>query len=180
MKNRSAFGWAELLEGILLIILGVCTLANPESALASFVVLYGVTAVIMGIIDILMYIRIESYTGFGPVISLISGILSVLTGMMLLAYPAAGEFAMTILFPLWFIAHCISRLSSLNGIRFWAGNFSYYFTLVLNSIGLVLGFLMLINPWFSLLSIRYLVSFYLILLGVDCIILALSGIGKKR
>lgn len=62
------------------------------------------------------------YTGFGPVISLISGTLSVMTGVMLLLYPNAGRIVMT---------------------------------LVLNIIGLVLGALMLVNPWFSWLSVRY-------------------------
>ena len=39
------------------------------------------------------------YTGFGPVISLISGTLSVMTGVMLLVYPNAGRIVMTLLFP---------------------------------------------------------------------------------
>lgn len=179
MKNRSAFGWIELLEGILLIALGGYTFARPGSALTGFVVLYGIMAVMMGIADILLYIRMERYTGLGPVISLISGTLSVMAGIMLLFYPTAGEIIMTVLFPLWFIAHCISRLAHLNDIRLFSGDFTYYFTLILNIMGLILGALMLINPWFSLLSIRYIVSFYLLLLGIDCIILAVSRIGRR-
>ena len=179
MKNRSAFGWAELLEGVLLIVLGIVTFTRPDGALTGFVLFYGIMAVIMGIVDILLYVRMERYVGFGPVVSLISGILSVMTGLMLLVYPTAGKLAVTILFPLWFIAHCISRLANLGRIRFFSGNFTYYFTLVLNIIGLVLGMLMLIDPWISLLSIRFIVGFYLTLLGVDCIILAVSGVGTK-
>ena len=179
MKNRSAFGWAELLEGVLLIVLGIVTFTRPDGALTGFVLFYGIMAVIMGIVDILLYVRMERYVGFGPVVSLISGILSVMTGLMLLVYPTAGKLAVTILFPLWFIAHCISRLANLGRIRFFSGNFTYYFTLVLNIIGLVIGMLMLIDPWFSLLSIRFIVGFYLTLLGIDCIILAVSGIGTK-
>lgn len=179
MKNRSIFGWIELLEGILLILLGGYTFARPGSAITGFVVLYGVMAVIMGIADILLYIRMERYTGFGPVVSLIAGVLSVMSGFMLLVYPTAGEIVMTILFPIWFIAHCISRLSHLNDIRLFSGDFTYYFTLILNIIGLILGTLMIINPWFSLLSIRYIISFYLLLLGIDCIILAVSRLGSR-
>ena len=47
-------------------------------------------------------------------------------------------------------------------------------------LGLVLGVMMLARPWFSLLSLEYLVSFYLMLLGVDCIILACSRLGSRR
>ena len=40
--------------------------------------------------------------------------------------------------------------------------------------------MMLFDPWVSLLSIRYIVSFYLFLLGIDCIILAVSQLGSRR
>ncbi len=179
MKGRSVFGWLGLAEGILLILLGVATYARPESAIAGFVMLYGIMAIVVGIIDILLYVRMERYTGFGPVVSLISGILSVMTGLMLLVYPTAGKIILTILFPLWFISHCISRLSSLNRIRLFSGNFAYCFTLILNVIGLILGMMMLIHPWLSLLSIRYIISFYLILLGIDCILLSVSQFRRK-
>lgn len=179
MKSRSTFDWIELIEGILLIALGITTFVRPESAITGFVVLYGIMAVIMGIADILLYVRVARFTGFGPVISLISGTLSVMAGLMLLVYPTAGEIVLTVLFPIWFIAHCISRLANLNSIRLFSGDFLYYFTLILNILGLILGCLMLINPWLSLLSIRYIVSFYLVLLGVDCIILALSHVDTK-
>ena len=179
MKRRSGFGWLELIEGILLIVLGGYTLMRPEHALTGMIVLFGAAAVVMGIADIMLYVRVERYTGFGPVVSLISGTLSVMTGVMLLVYPNAGRIVMTLLFPLWFIAHCVSRLSNLNTIRAFSGEFMYIFTLVLNIIGLVLGALMLINPWFSWLSVRYIISFYLILLGIDCIALAFSRIGSR-
>lgn len=180
MRNRSTFGWIELVEGILLILLGGYTLIRPGSALAGFVMVYGVMAVIMGVADILLYVRVERYTGFCPVISLISGTLSVMAGLMLLVYPTAGELVMTVLFPIWFIAHCISRLMSLNTICFISGAFTYYFTLVMNIIGLVLGVIMLVNPWLSFISIEYIISFYLILLGIDCTIIAAAQIGSGR
>ena len=180
MKKRSGFGWLEFIEGALLILLGGYTLLRPNHALTALIMIYGAFAVIMGVADILLYIRAERYTGFGPVLALISGMLSVMTGLMLLVYPNAGKWIMSLLFPLWFLAHCISRLASLNMIRFLSGRFTYYFTLVMNVLGLILGMMMLVRPWLSLLSIQYIISFYLILLGVDCVILAVSSIGSRQ
>ena len=180
MRRRSGFGWMEFIEGLLLLALGVYTFAQPDRALTGFIVMYGIVAVTMGIADILLYVRVERFTGFGPIVSLISGALSVMTGVMLLVYPNAGKWVMSLLFPLWFLAHCIGRLSSLHTVRLWAGDFTYYFTLIMNVIGLILGGLMLVNPLVSWLSARYLVSFYLVLLGVDCIILAFSKLGSKE
>ena len=157
MKKRSGFGWLELVEGILLILLSIYTIIWPDRALTGWIVLYGLIAVIMGVADILLYIRVERFTGFGPIVSLVSGALSVMTGVMLLVYPNAGK---------W--------------VRLLASRFTYWFTLVMNVLGLVLGVMMLARPWFSLLSLEYLVSFYLMLLGVDCIILACSRLGSRR
>ncbi len=178
MRRRSGFGWLDFVEGILLILLGAFTMLRPDSALTGLIVIYGIAAVVMGAADILLYVRVSRFTGFGPIVSLLSGTLSVMTGAMLLVYPNAGKMILSVLFPLWFLAHCISRMANLNKIRFFAGEFTYYFTLTLNILGLVLGMLMLLDPWFSLLSIRVIVSIYLILLGVDCVILAFSKIGR--
>ena len=166
MRRRSGFGWMECIEGVLLLGLGSYTFAQPDRALTGFIVMYGIVAVTMGIADILLYVRVEHFTGFGPIVSLISGALSVMTGVMLLVYPNAGKWVMSLLFPLWFLAHCIGRLSGLHTVRLWAGDFTYYFTLIMNVLGLILGGLMLVDPLVSWLSARYLVSFYLILLGV--------------
>ena len=125
MMRRSGSGWLELLIGIVLIVLGVAVFANPLGAMSGFMMVCGIVAIIMGVADILMYIRIESFTGFGPMVSLVSGILSVMTGIMLVAYPGAGSLILGVLFPIWFIAHCISRLSRLGGIREWAGKGAY-------------------------------------------------------
>lgn len=179
MRRRSGFGWFELVIGILLVILGVFTFISPGSVLTGIVIAYGVIAVVTGISDIVFYTKAERYTGFGPTISLISGILSVMAGVMLLVYPGAGRWVMVLLLPIWFIAHCISRLSHLPIIRVTAGDFYYYATLIVNIIGIVLGCMMIIWPALSLFSAAILIGIYLILLGIDSIMIALSDIGIK-
>lgn len=178
MRGRSGFGWLELVIGILLIVLGIVAFANPNFAVTGLVLAYGIAAVIMGIADIILYIRVERFTGFGPILSLISGILSVMSGIMLITYPGTGVMVLTVLLPIWFIAHCISRLANLNHVRFVAGNGMYYFTLIVNIIGLILGFLMMIRPLFTLATLRYFISAYLILLGIDAIVVAISRMGR--
>ena len=179
MRRRSGFGWMEFIEGLLLLGLGSYTFAQPDRALTGFIIMYGIVAVTMGIADILLYVRVERFTGFGPIVSLISGALSVMTGVMLLVYPNAGKWVMSLLFPLWFIAHCISRLSHGHMVRFVAGSAAYWFSLIINSLGLALGFLMLIKPYYSLLSITFMIGVYLILLGLDSLGEAFSRMGEN-
>ena len=179
MKRRSGFGWLELVIGIVLIGLGILVLVKPHLALTGLVFAYGIAAVVMGLADLLLFIEVERYTGFGPTLSLISGVLSVMAGLILVVYPGTGVLVLTVLFPIWFIAHAISRLAHLGHIRFVAGDGVYYFTLIINMIGLILGILMVIYPLFTLTAIRYFASTYLFLLGLDSVVVAVSRMGKR-
>lgn len=177
MKRKSSFGWNELLIGLLLLILGVFTFVRPESMLTGAVVIYGIIAIVMGVEDIVVYARLSRFTGFGPTLSLVSGILSVMCGVMLIANPNVGKWALTVLFPIWFIAHCISGLTHTNLIRLIGNPFYYYFSLFLNILGLVLGFMMIFSPAFSFLTIRaisYFVAAYLMLFGIESIVAAFA------
>ncbi len=178
MINRSGFGWIELLEGILLIALGIFSFVRPGSILSGLVVVYGLLALCVGIADIIFYVKVEKHTGLAPTLMLICGVLSVLAGLMLLIYPGAAKWAMAIFFPMWFIAHCISRLSQLPQIRLFTTRGHYYFVMIINIIGLCLGVLMLIRPVAAIFSLSYLIGIYLILLGIDCVLLAVSRMGS--
>ena len=72
MRNRSRFGWIELIEGILLIILGIFSFLRPDSMLSGFVMFFGLIALCIGILDIIFYVRTEEHVGFAPTIALIS------------------------------------------------------------------------------------------------------------
>ena len=87
---------------------------------------------------------------------------------------------LTLLFPIWFIAHCMSRLSHLGYIRLVCGDGVYYFTMIIHIIGLILGFLMLFSPLLTFTSIHYFASAYLILLGIDSMVTAMSPMGTRR
>lgn len=177
MKRRDRFNWFELIIGILLIIFGIYTWIYPGRLLNWIVILYGILAMAMGISDIIFYIRAERFTGFGPAVSLISGIFSIMAGVMLLVYPNAGKWVLVLLLPIWFIAHCVSRLSWLNLIRMVQGKFYYYFTLIVNIIGILLGCMMIVWPSILLFSIGFLIGTYLILLGIDNIVAAFHELG---
>ena len=180
MRKRSALGWGELFVGIALIILGAVTFVRPSSALTGVIFVYGILAIITGIADIAFYVQMEKRTGFGPALSLVTGILSIIAGVFLLLNINAGKWAMVILFPLWFITHCIARLCHMPEIRLMAGTGYYYFALIVNIIGLILGFVMIFNPMLSFFSASYIIGFYLILMGIDFLVQAVSDIGTRQ
>ncbi|MCD8335716.1 MAG: DUF308 domain-containing protein [Lachnospiraceae bacterium] len=178
MKNRTGFGWLELALGVLMIFLGFFSLIRPRGAMTNMVFVYAFAAVITGVCDIVFYIQTDQYTGFGPLLSLVAGIISVMTGMMLLIYPGVGEWILYLLFPIWFIAHNIFSLASLKMLREAAGDFCYYFSLIASIAGLILGFLMAIHPFGSIRTVSIMMGFYLLLTGINCIVIALGDAGS--
>lgn len=180
MREKTWTGWLELIAGILLLAGGIYTLICPNTALVGVTALYGCLAVFTGILDIVLYVKMERRTGFGPALALVTGILSILAGICLLFQPAIGAWVLVWIFPIWFIAHCISQLAHLSIIRMIAGDAHYYFSLIVNIIGLVLGILMLVNPFLTVVSVPYIIGCYLIFLGVDAMVMALNTLGSGR
>ena len=142
--------WWELIAGIVMIALGIASLARPSLAVTGLVYAYGAAGVIVGVADILRYIRVERYTGFGPMVSLVAGVLSVMAGVVI----------------------CVSRLASLSRVRLAAGRGAYYAALVLNLMGLILGAVLVVLPAASILTLGYLAAVYLIVLGVESLVMA--------
>ena len=91
MKQPSGFGWIEFVSGLCMLLLGIFTIFRPQSMFTWFVLIYGLLAIVTGVCDIVFYIRAERLTGFGPIVSLIYGIFSVLEGAVLLAIRASGK-----------------------------------------------------------------------------------------
>ena len=71
MKRQSDIGWFELIMGLILIILGIVIMRQPVGVFTWIVILCGVIAVISGIGDIVLYVKMEGFTGFGPVVSIL-------------------------------------------------------------------------------------------------------------
>ncbi len=178
MKKRSGFGWLEILTGVLMIFLGLFTVFHPHATMTSFVRLYALIAILTGICDIVFFVKTEKYTGFVPLLTLITGILSVMSGIALFFYPNAGKFILSLLFPIWFISHCLFRLFNLPLLRALAGRGRFYFSLTVNSLGLVLGLLMILHPAVTIFTVGSIVGTWLVVSGIDSIMIGLSRLGS--
>lgn len=180
MKRRSGYGWLQLIIGIILIICSIMSFAHIGTALRSVIFLYGCIAVFTGINDIIFYIRVSEFLGFGPMLSLISGIVSVMTGVLIMVYPGAGEMILAFLFPIWFLAHCISHLSQAGFVRRRGGAVSYYCVMIANIIGIILAIFMLLRPVITLMSLNIIIGIYLLILGIESLILGIEIIRRDN
>ena len=64
MNRRTDIGWTELIFGLALIVFGVIMLRQPAGVLTWLVVICGIIAIFTGIGDIILYVKMERFTGF--------------------------------------------------------------------------------------------------------------------
>lgn len=179
MRKRSLYAWFTLALGILMIVLGVFSIARPGRMLTVIVVIYGISALISGISDMVSVGRWGSSTGFVPFASLITGTLGVLAGVMLIAFPHAGKFVLGLLVPIWFIAHCLSRLVTLSTVRGILGSGWMILFTVIDILGIVLGVVMIFSPSFSESVAGLVVAFYFFIVGIEHIAEAFTDLGAR-
>lgn len=177
INQRSGFGWVELLKGVAFLLLGVIALLSPQSVISGMIVCLGIITLISGISDIFFHLRLRKHTGTELRVMLFSGIVSSLAGILLILFPVIGKWILSIVFPVWFMAHCISRLAAYDLIRQAAGSFVATIIICLNVLGLIFGLLMIFSPTLFTISVGILISANLIIIGVSSIIEAFGSTG---
>lgn len=176
--NKTRFGWLEFIIGIAMIVLGIFTFIKPNALLTSVVVIYAIAAIISGSRDIVFCCRTERAVGFLPAIALIAGIVSIMTGIMLLANPNSGRWIICLLISFWFITHSIFQLCSLTPLKLLTGSsFHYYLSLIIGIAGLILGIIMLFHPALTEIAAGMIIGIYLMITGINSIVVAFSKTG---
>lgn len=171
--------WSEIVLGVLMIGLGVYTLINPDTALVAIVVAYAVLAILSGIEDFVVFYALEKRGGFGSLMMILSGVLNIAVGILLFFNIGAAAWALSVLFPIWFIMRCAARLANLDSLRYAAGKFMVWVAAIINVLGIVLGAMLLFDPLAGAVSLIYFVAFYLLTVGLGCVLLG-GGIAFRR
>lgn len=97
-----------LLEGILFILLGLFAIALPNFATLSLEIFIGWLFLIGGLFQGYRVLQAHGTPGFW--LSLVSPILSIIVGVLLLAYPLTGILTLTLLLATYFIVEGIAKI----------------------------------------------------------------------
>jgi uncharacterized membrane protein HdeD (DUF308 family) len=131
-----SWGWFVAL-GLLLILLGViCVLGEVATTVISVLVL-GWLLLLSGIVALVHAFQTRTWSGF--FLYLLSAVLRGLTGFLLVRYPLAGAFSLTLLLATLFIVGGVFRLVGALSLRFpmWG------WTAISGVIALLLGVMLL-------------------------------------
>ncbi|MBP1041076.1 DUF308 domain-containing protein [Vagococcus sp. BWB3-3] len=171
-ENRK-FGWGNFLLGLLFIMTALVAFRDPAGSLVSVTVFIGLMAIAKGCFDIFLRNKVKALTGAKATVLILVGVLDIILGLILLFNIKIGLLALPYIFAIWFIADSISGLFSLDLAKVVSPAY-YWFSFILNIIGILIGFSLLFNPVTSALTLSFLVGFYLLMFGIMNIVEAFS------
>lgn len=97
-----------LVEGIILIILGIAAIAVPLIATLTFTIFFGWLLLISGVVGLVSTFSLRPAAGFWW--SLLSAILAIAVGFLLIARPGQGAVSLTLLLIIFFIIEGFSSI----------------------------------------------------------------------
>lgn len=160
-ENKRNFDVFSLVIGILLIFLGGYSLYRPDTTLAFISIMMGMIAIIKGIYEL----------WFRRGISFWLGILDIILGLIFIFKIAVGASFIAVIFAVWFIFDAITQLATANFFKRLDKGY-YWVIVILSILSLILGIMLLFNPMLSALTIVWIISIYLITIGILKIIQA--------
>lgn len=164
------FDWGALLGGILLVIVSFILLRYPGRGLEAFVFIFGILSVMQGILWIYMYSKFHNFFARSWV-TLISGILDIIVGILFLLSHEVGGITIAVLFAVWFFVDSVVGIVFSWHLRDYSTGY-FILSLILNIISLVIAIAMMFNPILSAVTLVYLVSFWLMVFGFNEIFVA--------
>ena len=142
-KSFNIITIGSIIIDVIIVILGIFLISNPAVGLESALTLIGVLLLVSGIYSIIKFImNPKSIFKF----ELIYGILSIIAGSFAMFRPFAVASLIVILVGIWLIVTSLIKLSLALELRKFKED-SWIFDLAVAILTLVLGVLLLINPF---------------------------------
>lgn len=161
--------WVPLLRGIAAILFGLLALVWPGLTVYVLLVAFGVYAVIDGVMAIIISFRRRSFDENWWA-WLVEGLLSLIIGVMAMAWPKTAALALIIWMAAWAIVAGVFRI--VEAIRLRREIDGEWMLILSGLLSVLWGALMIYLPAAGLLSIAWLIGSFAIAIGVTMIVLA--------
>jgi uncharacterized membrane protein HdeD (DUF308 family) len=169
--------WLLLLRGIVALLFGILTFAQPEITLAALVLLFGAFALADGVLAAwtAVFHRRERENWW---LLMIGGLLGIGVGLLTLFNPAVTALALLFYVAIWAIATGVVKV--ITAIRLRKEIKGEWLLILAGLASITLGGLLMARPGAGALAVAWLIGWYAILLGVLLVVLALRVRGFAR
>ena len=169
-QDKQGFDWGSFIAGILMVIVSFILLRHPGKSLMAFVLIFAILSILQGIVWIAGYARFKEVFSFSWV-TIVSGIIDIIIGICFLCSYEVGGITLAYLFAIWFF------IDSIVGIAFsWhlkdLSTGYFIFNLIMNILSLLIAIFLIFNPIIAMLSLVWFVAFWLLVFGVNEIVVS--------
>ncbi|MGX6961309.1 HdeD family acid-resistance protein [Vagococcus xieshaowenii] len=171
MNETKKFNWGYLIIGVLFLVVSFMSLNNPETNLLAIVMYVGFGAVAKGCFELFNRKTIPSLTGVGTNLPIWVGIIDIVIGCLMLFNLGISLAILPYVFACWFLVDSIHDLLFANVYKD-INPPMYWFSIISNILGIILGILLLFNPITSAFTLAFLVGAYFMITGVTYIVAA--------
>jgi uncharacterized membrane protein HdeD (DUF308 family) len=163
VRTLSQNWWLVLLQGVLSVVLGVLALAMPGVTLGALILLWGLFALLNGVVDVFSAIGAAgSHRSWGW--QLAGGLVGILAGLAILRWP--GQTALFVLYLVAFWAIMMGIVRVVGAIADHEMLPHAWLVALAGVVSVLFGIAMFAWPGVGLLTLVYLVGIYAIVYGV--------------
>lgn len=164
-KNKNGFSWGSLLVSILLFLASWTALRNPIGTLVTLGLLFGIIAIVQGIVSFIIYSELRKVFSRNPWLILVVGILDLIIGLYLVFNPTISVTFLPLLFAAWFILDSIMNIVLASRLR--ENHPRWFWTyLILGILGIILGVFLASNLVVAIISITSLIAVYFFIAAI--------------
>jgi uncharacterized membrane protein HdeD (DUF308 family) len=170
-NSKRGIDWSSLILGILFVLTALVSFQDPAGNLIAIVMVFAIFAIIKGVFEIFVRNRWKELTGYKAYAPLVLGVIDIIIGLYFLFNLGIGVAALPFIFAIWFILDSLFGLFALDLARSVSTGY-FWFTAIINVLGIILGIALLFHPLTSALTLSFLVGFYFMLYGITHIVYA--------
>ena len=172
----------SIISSLLLFLFGLVLAVNAEGFIKSITVAIGVVLLLIGVFPVIDYFRYRK-EGLGASVGLISGIFSIVCGLMLLINEDLLMILIPVFIGVWMIINGINKLQVSFEIKD-LGEKSWIITFIYSILIMVLGGYFIVNPISGATTvpsfIGILLCIYAVLDIIDCVIIKVKVKSFKK
>lgn len=172
----------SMISSVLLFLFGLILAVNAEGFIKSITVVIGVILLLIGVFPVIDYFRYRK-DGLGASIGLISGIFSIVCGLMLLINEDLLMILIPVFIGVWMIINGINKIQVSFEIKD-LGEKSWVITFIYSILIMVLGGYFIVNPISGATTVTSFIGIilciYAVLDIIDCIIIKVKVKNFKK
>lgn len=162
--------WVLLLRGIISIGFGVVALVWPTITIQALVLVFGVYAIVDGVLDLGMGIRRDSLPGTTRWLMVLMGLLGIGAGIIAFAWPGITALALLYVIAFWAILTGVFEISAAIRLRSEIDN--EWFWILSGALSVILGVLLIVQPQTGALALVTVIGAFSVAWGLVLVLLS--------